>query len=276
MGESRQVITSGERADGVRRRFDRGRAAWPDVALSFDVFQAYAMRHAKDESLPAEAYAPDMYLACACAHGLKLAIKHLERTLVPDVARAVASIDSSPAFVEEVLQLTRVRLLVRKDDGPSKMADYAGRATLKSWLSAAAVRCALSQKRRKGGEPAAPSPGEDLRLAKGGPEFEYLRRRYKEVFEETVRAAIQALSAKERMLLRLNLAEGMSVDKLGAMYRVGRSTAARWLAAARAALLDQVRRDLRAKLKLTSTELESLGAEIQSQLEVSLVSLLQH
>jgi RNA polymerase sigma-70 factor, ECF subfamily len=264
-----------DRAVAIRRRFDSGCLAWPDIVVPLEVFEAYVARHATQEGLPAEAHASDMYLACACAHGIGPAAVQLERALGRDMARAVASIDSSPAFVEDVLQLTRVRLLVRKGDEPSKMADYAGRASLKSWLSAVAVRCAISQRRRKSDQwHQSLAPGDDLRLARGGPEFEYLSGRYKPAFEEALRSAIKRLPAKERMLLRLNLVDGMSIDRLGTMYRVGRSTAARWLAAARGALLEEVHRELRTKLRLTSTELESLGAEIRSQLDVSLSTLL--
>lgn len=264
-----------DRAAEIRRRFDAGSAEWPEIGLPLDVFAAYLARHATDEGLPVEGHARDMFLACACAHGVHAAVEQLERTLVRDVARAVASIDASPAFVDEVLQLTRVVLLVRRGDVPGKMSDYAGRASLKSWLCAIAVRAAISQRRRKSHFHHEPlSQSADLRLARGGPEFDYLRQRYKGVFEEALRSAIERLTVKERMLLRLNLVESMSIDRLATMYRVGRSTAARWLAAARTALLELVHRELRAKLRLTSTELESLGAEIQSQLDVNLRSLL--
>lgn len=264
-----------DRAEEVRRRFEAGCAEWPEIALPLEVFTTYLARHATEHGLPAEMHARDMFLACACSRGIAGAVEQLERTLVRDMARAISSIDAAPAFVEEVLQQTRVTLLVRNGDAASKMADYAGRASLKSWLCAIAVRAAISQRRRKGERvQGSLTQTADLRLARGGPEFDYLRRRYRGVFEETLKNAIQRLSVKERMLLRLNLVESMSIDRLAMMYRVGRSTAARWLAAARAALLENVHRELRAKLRLTSTELASLGAEIQSQLDVNLVSLL--
>jgi RNA polymerase sigma-70 factor (ECF subfamily) len=216
-----------------------------------------------------------MYLAWACAEGNSEALAALERVLTSDVARALASADSSQAFVEEMLQVTREHLLVRRSGKPGRVADYGGRASLKTWLCAVAVRLAISRRRRKGEQRHEQlSTDHDLRLAGGGPEFEYLRGRYKSVFEDAVRSAIEQLPAKERMLLRLNVVDGMSVDELGALYKVGRSTAARWLASARRALLEAARRDLRTRLQLSPEEFESLAGDLSSQLEVSVLRLL--
>jgi RNA polymerase sigma-70 factor (ECF subfamily) len=268
-------LRSNDLRHAVDRLFDAGRMAWPQFDVDAGLFERYVTRHASGETPPGDIYAADMYLACACAHGVNAALAVLERTLEGNVARAVASIDSSHAFVEDVLQTVRERLLVRRDDEPGKISEYAGRASLRTWLCAVAVRCAISQRRLKGEQCHADLAVEDdRRLAKGGPEFDYLRRRYKGAFEEAVRGAIERLSSKERALLRLNLVEGMSIDRLGTVYQVGRSTAARWLASARRALLEEARRKLRENVRLTSTELESLSAAMHSQLDVSILRLL--
>jgi RNA polymerase sigma-70 factor (ECF subfamily) len=269
--DSKKVLAAAQRA------FELGRAAWPKLALEFDTFNRYFARHAKAAALPRDVHAADMYLACACGYGIDGALAAFERTVVSIMARAVASIDSSGAFVEEVLQATREQLFVRRSGHPGKIVDYAGRSSLKSWLCAVAVRSAISRRRRKGEQRhKAFAADEDRRLAQGGPEFDYLRGRYKGVFEDAVRSAIKQLSAKERMLLRLHLADGMSIDKLALVYKVGRSTAARWLASARGTLLARARADLCAKLGFASSELDSLAADLRSQLEVSVLKLLAH
>ena len=259
----------------ARRIFEKGRDVWPELALPFELFDAYFARHAMPDAVAQEGNAADMYLACASAHGIDGAFARLEPTMIGDVARAVATVDSSPAFVEEVLQALRERLLVRRGPEPSKISDYAGLASLRSWLCAVAVRWAISQRRRKSAQRHTSfRPDQDKRLANTGPEYEYLRQRYKGVFEEAVRDAIRRMPAEQRLLLRLNLVDGMSVDKLGALYKVGRSTAARWLASARRALFEAVRGDLRDKLRLTSTELDSLGGDLRSLLDVSVFEVL--
>ncbi len=58
------------------------------------------------------------------------------------------------------------------------------------------------------------------------------------------------------------------------MYRVSRSAAGRLVADARETLLDETKRRLRERLSLTPSELESLLGELQSDLQVSLVRML--
>jgi RNA polymerase sigma-70 factor, ECF subfamily len=256
------------------RHFDLGRMAWPQLALGLDAFTAYFERHALSGVLPRDGHAADMYLACSCACAIEGGLAAFERDLGGDMARAVASIDASTAFVEDVQQIIRERLFVARGGEPGKIATYGGRSSLKSWLAAVAVRSAISRRRRKGDQRPIHFVGTDDLCLAGGPEFEYLRGRYKSVFEGAVRSAVERLPAKERMLLRLNLVNGMSIDRLGAAYRVGRSTAARWLADARLALIAEARCALRTELQVSSAELDSLAAEMRSQLEVSILSLL--
>jgi RNA polymerase sigma-70 factor (ECF subfamily) len=261
--------------DAARSHFSVGCAAWPHFELEFEAFQHYFAGHAATEGPPLETHAADMYLACACAYGAREALAAFERTFVADMERAVASIDSSRAFVEDVLQVVRERLFVAKSGQPGKIADYAGRASLRTWLCAVAVRSALSLRRRGAERPHTQfAAKDDRRLVERGPEFEYLRRRYKDAFEDAVSAAIVRLPPKQRMLLRLNMVDRMSVDSLGTLYRVGRSTAARWLANAREALLQLVRAELCTKLGVASAELDSLAADMRSQIEVSVLRLL--
>jgi RNA polymerase sigma-70 factor (ECF subfamily) len=248
-----------------------GRAAWPEVGLDGEVFARHLAAHARDGAPPPLEHAADLYLACACAHGSAQAVLALDTLLVGSTARAVSRVDSSTAFVEDVLQAVREKLLLTR---PPKIGDYAGRATLKSWLATTAVRTALNMRRRKDDV-----AGAELRSSMGDqlaqePELQYLRDRYREAFEQAIRESLASLSPKERALLRMHLGERMSVDRLGVVYRVSRATAARWLAAAREQLLERTHRHLREKLRLTPSELDSLGALVRSQLDVSVVRLL--
>jgi RNA polymerase sigma-70 factor (ECF subfamily) len=221
------------------------------------------------------AYAADVSLARACAQGVEDALASFERAYAADLAGAIASVERSPAFVEEALQALRERLFVGAAGRPGKIAEYGGRASLRTWLRTVAVRTAISLKRRKGERGHTSFASEhDRRLVEKGPEAEYLARRYKHAFEEAVRCALAELPSRERTILRLHLVEGMSVDRLAAVYKVGRSTTARWLAAARQALLDRTKQDLHARFRLTSTELDSLALAVRSQLEVSVLEAL--
>src|SRR5579884_2648611 len=156
--------------DTATRYFEAGRAAWPEIVLEYEKFANYFTRHAS-ESAPAESRAADLYLACACAHGVPAALAAFERKHTASMARVVASVDPSPAFVQEALQTVRERLLVPRGAEPGRMAEYAGRASLESWLRAVAVRSAISQRRPKRNRVHAPLAADaDERLARGGPE----------------------------------------------------------------------------------------------------------
>jgi RNA polymerase sigma-70 factor (ECF subfamily) len=260
----------------ARRYFDAGTRAWPRVTLAFAAFEAHFARHAGGGGSPSEDHAADLFLACACAEGVATALASLERELMPEVGRAVASVDPSHAFVEEALQILRERLLVRRAGRSAKIADYAGRASLKSWLRTVAVRTALSQRRRRGeqGRPAFSSTA-DLRIDTGGPEVDYVRARYRPAFEKALRDAIARLPSQQRLLLRLHVSNRVGIDRLATMYGIGRSTAARWVADARASLLRAARRELQAALHITASECDSLAGEMHDHLEVSLASLLR-
>ena len=67
---------------------------------------------------------------------------------------------------------------------------------------------------------------------------------------------------------------GSSIDVLGSMYSVNRATAARWLAAARRSLMDGARARLRAQLRLSESECDSLVALVRSSLDISIVKQL--
>ena len=192
------------------------------------------------------------------------------------MARAVASIDSSRAFVDETLQVLRERLFVPKNGRPGKIADYAGRASLRTWLIAVAVRSAISLRRRKGEHPHEAFAHEaDRRLVERGPEQEYLLRQYKDAFEDAVRVALARLPAKERMLLRLNLVRRN--ERRQAWHCVSsrpRNGCALGLRKPAEPCWKKLRAELCTKLGIMSSELDSLAADIRSQIDVSVLRLL--
>src|SRR5438552_1509727 len=79
---------------------------------------------------------------------------------------------------------------------------------------------------------------------------------------------------RHRTLLRLNLVDGLNIDKIGALYGVHRATVASWIAGARDEILTATRKALQERLKLSRAEFESLMGLVVSNLEVSLSRLL--
>jgi RNA polymerase sigma-70 factor (ECF subfamily) len=103
------------------------------------------------------------------------------------------------------------------------------------------------------------------------PELRYLQARYKGELERALVRAIERLTDRQKLLMRLHVGESLSIDALGAMYAVNRATAARWLAAARAAILSATREELTRSLNLAPGEWESIVALVRSRISVSVL-----
>jgi RNA polymerase sigma-70 factor (ECF subfamily) len=216
----------------------------------------------------------DLWLADRAAGGEPFALAALDQQLERAVRAAVSRIRPEAAFRDEVAQVLRGKLLLAPPGGAPKVLGYAGRGTLARWLEAAALRVALTlrAKERPGhtGERAleaveAPQPRPDTALVRGqlGPE---LQRALEEV--------LTALPVRERNLLRLYFVKGLTVEEIGRMEGTHKSTVSRWLARVRAGTLEQVRATLVLRLGLSPGELDSVLAELKSQLHLSVSRVL--
>lgn len=254
-----------------------GRAAWPEVTLDahalhahLDARRAGRTRPSDTEPIPDE-HAADFYLACACVLGNERAVREVDGILRRDVTRAVSRVDPRPSFVDDAMQTLREKLFV--GDAP-KIAEYSGRSSLAKWLRTVAARTALNLVRGRANAAADPLGSQIAAVAARAPEIEILRARYREPFQEALRAALDTLTERERVLIRMNVVERLGVDRLARVYACGRSTAARWVAAARAKLLDGVTAHLREHAGLTRSDVQSLATFVRSELDVSIVRLL--
>ena len=248
-----------------------GRAAWPAIALDADAFAAHLEAHTqRGNAIPLE-HAGDFYLTCACALGVPEATRALDDIVKRGLVRAVARVDARAAFVDDALQALRVKLLT--GDRP-KIATYSGKSSLRRWLGTAAMRTALNMRRdRERDDHDALTSAVGAHVARG-PELSYVRENYREYFAAALRIALAELTERERALVRLNVVERLGVDRLSRVYGCGRSTVARWLATAREKLLASIRVQLKEKLGVTDSEIESLAGALRSDLDVSIARLL--
>jgi RNA polymerase sigma-70 factor (ECF subfamily) len=99
------------------------------------------------------------------------------------------------------------------------------------------------------------------------PEVAYLKRLYREEFKRAFHAAVDALDARDRLLLRQHALDGLSIDQLATLNGVHRATVARWVAAAREALLAATQQQMVRRLRLSRSELASVMRLIRSQLD---------
>jgi len=247
----------------------RGREAWPAIALSGEQFARHlgaiwSSRKSKLEELRGD----DLYLACACALRNPRALSALE----PLLAAACSSLPGgSAALADEVRQDLREKLLVSSGDEAPLIATYSGEGPLSTWLKVTAVRAALRRHRGSTREVALEdAPLGELQASHPNPELDYLKLRHGEDFRAAFRDAAQALSPRDRIVLRLYYVDGLGVERIGAMYQVHASTVTRWMQGSREALLLETRRLLGERLSLSGREVESLLGVLRSGMQASL------
>jgi RNA polymerase sigma-70 factor (ECF subfamily) len=165
----------------------------------------------------------------------------------------------------------RTKLLVPDGGGPPKLAHYTGQGELATWLRVVAVREALSSVRDERRRALA---SDDALLAieasATGPELGALKQQYRAQFSEAFAAALAALEPGERNLLRLHYLHGLSIDELGGLLQIHRSSAARRIVKTREALLTSTRRALQSRLALGRREFDQLMGLVASRLDLSI------
>ncbi len=249
------------------------RAAWPSLPLT----DARFARHLGERLRPPfevalEAlHAEDLFLACACLERVPGALQRFDEAVLPRVDPVVRRYDADPHFLDEVRQQLREKLFLP----PPRIAEYEGQGPLVNWLRAAAARTALNALRPEKKRARADADElEALPMAAPDPALQLLKGRHRAAFRSAFQAALETLETRERTALKLNALDGMSLEKIGAMYGKDKSTVSRWLAHAQKQLLEHTQRQLKQQLGLASGEVESLIDVLKSQLESSLVQLI--
>lgn len=256
----------------LRSYIDAARAGWPDLPIEDVDFVRYVGTRAPRGALPPLTHAQDLFLACACSRGLSAAIEGFHARFRPAIVRVLARRRASADVADDVIQTVFENLLVAPPRGSPKIAEYRGMGPLRAWVSTAAATTLLMIRRAAGRRrEEAPDSGFFQGLAKNAdPEMLLMKERYKTEMKEAIMHAMGRLSDRDRALLRLHLCESLSIDRLGAMYRVNRATAARWLAAARESILTSTRAELRARLHLSESECDSIVALVGTDLHLSI------
>lgn len=248
--------------------------AWPTVTLDADRFAEAALRAwdatGRTEPLAKLALA-DLYLARACLDQDPLALEALD-VMLRSVAAHVAR--SSDIDVQDVTQRVRQRLLVAGSGEAPKLSLYRGRGALMVFLRVVSLNVLRNMKAPLAAREA---PIADVGDVAASVDLESrvagIDRQRK--FREAFRVAVLGLSLRERSILRLNLLEGLSIDDLAPMYRVHRSTMARWLADAKQALATRTKDELATGLQLSSVDAEHLLASLQGQFDLTLSGVLR-
>lgn len=263
----------------IRAALERARGRWPDVEVDETELREHLARtgSASLDAAELEKLALcDMVLAVACARADRLATHIFEAEVIGPASSKIRKMLRRTDVADELIQQLRIRLLVGREGNPPRVAQFSGRGSLVGWARVAAARLVsnhLTQARPEI-DPSTCAWAEHLALTDGlSPEEEVLRQRYLDTLCQAYRDAASSLSERDRTLLYLSLVHRTSVDRLGVMYGVHRSTAHRWVGTAKERLLSRARELATQRLELTSAEVESIHRLLQSQLVLSFGAL---
>jgi RNA polymerase sigma-70 factor, ECF subfamily len=255
----------------LRAFVDAARAAWPHFGVTDEELVRYAAERLPSGKLPPVAHAADLMLACACCRGTPAAIAAFCAAYGTVVARVLSRRRASFDVADDAAQSVFERLLAAPAGSLPKITEYKGSGPLRSWVSTTAATTLAMMQRAAGRRREQQADGAIIELTEqADPELRFMKEHYKAEIADAIVAALSQLGDRERALLRLHVGEGMSVDRLGALYKVNRATAARWIAAARESLALTARDQIRERLKLRDSEYESIVALVRSQLDVSI------
>ncbi len=226
----------------------------------------------------ARVHASDLLLAKCCANGVEEALARFDRDFLGLVSVAGRKLKMSEMQCDELRQQVRLKLLVAsaKDSMP-KISNYAGSGALRSWVYATGLRTGLNELRRIG---RAPVPVGDEQLLVAMPdrnddqELQYMKELYRTAFKDAFKASMAALEDRLSNILRHYYLDEMTLEQIGTLYRVHKTTVMRWVNKAHAELEIETKQRMVAHLKLAPSEVESVMRLIQSGIQLGLASVL--
>ncbi len=251
----------------LREGLETARAAWPDLHVPDEVFLAYVNERVGDAPEAALRNIADLYLACACARGESAAIALLEQLYLTAEVEAACR-RASHLDQDDLKQRVRAKLFVKP---ALKIAAYAGRSSLRTWLRAVIGRLAIDASRERPRD-AAGAEVDFREVACGGddPDRVLLKQMYGQALEHAFHRASERLSSRDKNLLRYALSEGLNIDQIGRIYNVHRATAFRWLRQARESLVEHIRAIFVAQMKMSDSEFDSVLRLVMSQFDVTI------
>lgn len=256
-------------------------AAWPQIAVSAPDFLGFVAARMPVGQGPDEAlgglFVTDLFLACACARRDRRALEAFERDYAGEIARGVSSMAGDELRGDDFKQEVRNKLFVGKAPAGPKIAEYSGRGSLRRWVRITARRTYLDMMRAERRDPEI-LVGDDIvseRASEADPELAFVKDKYQQEFRTAFAAALGTLSTRQRNLLRHHFVHRLRFDEIAGIYRVHRATVARWIADARAGLLEQTRTILRQQIAVGASELDSIMRLVTVDLDVTVSRLLK-
>ena len=241
------------------------RARHPETTGDLSAFVAHLgeLCGGEEDRLPG-LVGPDLWLAHATVSGCPRALRCFERDVFgPRVSAMARRFDH--ALVEDVAQSLRLRLVAEAE--PLLLA-YRGRGSLQGWVSISLARALAKQQRRADRHRGADvSSLADALVADADLHAATERAEAKDALSRALRDAVEALDAPTRLLLKLHICDGLTIDDLARLHDIHRATASRRLERARRALADRTRGLLANTYGLQEREIDSLLRAARSSFE---------
>ncbi|HET6151066.1 MAG TPA: sigma-70 family RNA polymerase sigma factor [Polyangia bacterium] len=256
--------------ENLSAAYDRGRSAWPDVRIAIETF---AERLADLNISPSglEAWATDLYLACAAGEGDYVAIRIIDELFVARLVGRIRRLGASVDDTADVLQMVRERLFA----GPHpRIRAYNASGPLEQWVKVIAIRTAIDRHRLESRTRSSSEPADSVAASPPALEEALFKIRYRAEFEQALRDQIRSLSERDRTVLRLHLYDRVSLEDIAAARGVHRVTVARWIWNAGEIVLEGLRRHFKERHGMLPRELDSLARLVGSQLGSGLRALL--
>lgn len=215
----------------------------------------------------------DRELACALVRGEPRATAAFVTTYGPmlhEVARRLGVRQD----VEDVVQRLVVAIVVGTHDTPPKIASYRGQGSLSAWVRAVSTRFMIDQRRRASAAPHTASVDSAALARSAGFVDAVGHARHAAAARAAVESGFASLTPRARNLLRQASYHGLGVDELGALYRVHRATAARWLQRARLDLHEHAQQALVTAAGVDRSEADAILSAMHSGGAFSLPSML--
>lgn len=257
--------------DALARLVADGRDAWPEIALGDDDFAAF-LGHSLPDTVANELASlrgAELWLVCAYALEIPGASAALEQHYLAREAAALARLGASPSMIDDVLQEIRQRLVEMRTQEPHRKG-YAGRGSLGGWFRIAAVRSLNRRRERRARELMVGTAPVQVASPLHEPEMALLMKTYKRELTEAFQEALASMEHRDRSVLRYHFVEGLSIDRMGELYKVHRATAARWIARATETLSERTRESFRRRVTVSDESFQRIVGLIESQIAVGI------
>ncbi len=238
---------------------------FPKLALPVPVFMAFLGQRLQEVDELGRLATNDLYLACACVNHVPGAMAAFEQLVRRDLAAVLARVPRQEH--DDLVQAIRLKLFT---GSPPGLTAYSGLGSVKGWFRVTAARVVLNAVTRD----QAPLPvDEDALLEQlsptDDPELNALKLDLTRHFHEVLQVAFRALTPRERNLLRYAVGQGATVDQIAAVFNTHRSSASRWVVAARSSFADHVLIEVERRWGTSTASARKILQLVNSQLDLS-------